>query len=1532
MRNINCIIKDLLSTNTVFQSDWVQLSESQQKEITDDIQVHYQQYASEAKETVPLGYEEVIGKSLVILPKTILALSKYKIENLQSQLCHLFFHAYKVAKPQEVDELFEIITKSNISTVNLNKILFDCDRYLSESFPLIQDLIRNLRILEKVEQTCDGQKIDLIYDHLRNHLYSFEPMKKIFDDEPKLYWRLQKYNFLPLFGTEYSNPDHLMKLFDLCEAISPADVSTNMNAILNSLEMNPTRASQLINLFSWAHDRIIEKNTDEMRKKMSTFADQLLALLWDNPKLADLIFILPSEKYDKLVSFLEGRSFEVKANFELLSISDFNSFFNEKKTDDSEKKSDIDQKKSQETYFKFVEKMIETNESVKEPFHFWLNTILKLHGLISLDKTSSLDLKEKLEKLPSAYLGVIKKMFDLSQKNPRFLEPFLSFAIAFPFSETLSLCLDILTKYTFSDLDVLMSSFNELVAENPNWLTKLISNLLSAPELLKLKDIDRPLFELLLSQPENLRNDILVKLIEDKNTRDALTILFQLEEKHGVCLTSIFLNSGGSFSQLKDPLFKIICENKLFATQLSQALSSELHNLHSFQEKPLILLNDLLVKNPSIVFELFEITLNSNNALKTFLQIASRTEHFFEEEKQYQNDIQQLFHLLKQFHRSFKATHKESIARILWLIENEQYKLALRLIKIQNQENLTSLLHPLLELVTSYYIQEIEQILERLDKNPDDAFIRKLLSISPEKYAPLISHCLKLDQIKDKEWYDFVLTASLETFTKDGFFEGVLAQLEGDKTLATAKLEELKQFEKPKSVTAFLEAKETESVDYKELVTSILSFCQDEDIIAIGTEELSPQQRLKISLGIASVLISDQGKLNTNLIEHIKKSGLYVALNKSSPFFIKHLDYIFSVLKAHPEFGEILDKLHLPEQDSISDQIIRNMQRMRVRGSTDELSHDKGIAVNQAKAVSIATLLCPVRQDSVGSCFATSVVIQAYSSPDGLLQLLEDYVSLLSQNQVRRFNAAEPERTKCYPMLFDFEEFAKKFRGENLLSRAYEFTLATMSVDNDKYSLKVKTATKLQQIFESQLREYFSRSSIKESEELIEGLIKLTVDSLKQAFDESCLFTYNGHVQHRFVDYQGAWLLFDKESRKPLNNDKELQLQFYLKMFKKAKTMIMKSSEENSKVWDEIFDKILPDLVHSPDFNMKLQNESGFGSLNRGLGRLNPVKYDSLNKVTAYAEYRGGDLAPVLANYHGRPPVTEKINYDTNPLKLLESIATRLDSKQETSEFLSIQSNTHAFNLDVQYIKLIREKGADAIIKELQEKTEQLAQTKMTESLANYIINAYTSIQKFPNQESSALHKKLLLKNLSFYETLDDLCQEIVRLDREMMGESRDCVGRVLDWIIRLHPDLGPKSPHIYQFADTNWEGASRMGLSCYLTDRSIHYVFTSAKGEIQPLHWAPPNICHWNVVRHGNGKGQLHMKMFQSKRSHEEILSVPPGIQSERTKESVEKTSSPTTASIAVPSMVKEKGGLGVFRVPKSPIPDRQPVQALVL
>ncbi len=182
---------------------------------------------------------------------------------------------------------------------------------------------------------------------------------------------------------------------------------------------------------------------------------------------------------------------------------------------------------------------------------------------------------------------------------------------------------------------------------------------------------------------------------------------------------------------------------------------------------------------------------------------------------------------------------------------------------------------------------------------------------------------------------------------------------------------------------------------------------------------------------LAEILLSPSGCLNTVMLDpiiDIITNNIDIEKTIKETIILK-----LHALQNHVEFSDRLAMNPVPKDNTRQATLIRAMLQ---KEPTEALTS------REINSAILSALVWPLRQHStIGSCFATSIVIQQGSHAEGMKQILEDLLSLVGNGCLTRAVQIPQKGTLDTPLVIpNIEEFCQKFQNDNLLARAHEFT------------------------------------------------------------------------------------------------------------------------------------------------------------------------------------------------------------------------------------------------------------------------------------------------------------------------------------------------------------------------------------------------------------------------------------------------------------------------------------------------------------
>jgi hypothetical protein len=185
---------------------------------------------------------------------------------------------------------------------------------------------------------------------------------------------------------------------------------------------------------------------------------------------------------------------------------------------------------------------------------------------------------------------------------------------------------------------------------------------------------------------------------------------------------------------------------------------------------------------------------------------------------------------------------------------------------------------------------------------------------------------------------------------------------------------------------------------------------------------------------LSFALISPSGNISPLLAKELLKNETFqMALIKEPLETQSQIGKVLRSFESDPDFGVRLSSATVPAPRSAMDVFVRQELQAAPRGKLNK---------THAGSLIVGGMCVPTRQGEIGSCFATSLVIQQEKTHEGRRQILEDHLSLVNTEAIYREGIVEGRRDP-YPGCFNIRSSPKLGTGHGL-NRVREFTLASM--------------------------------------------------------------------------------------------------------------------------------------------------------------------------------------------------------------------------------------------------------------------------------------------------------------------------------------------------------------------------------------------------------------------------------------------------------------------------------------------------------
>lgn len=604
-----------------------------------------------------------------------------------------------------------------------------------------------------------------------------------------------------------------------------------------------------------------------------------------------------------------------------------------------------------------------------------------------------------------------------------------------------------------------------------------------------------------------------------------------------------------------------------------------------------------------------------------------------------------------------------------------------------------------------------------------------------------------------------------------------------------------------------------------------------------------------VANSIAKAVVTPSGGINTHLIPYIIKQ-LETLMNKSSTphYHREHLLFVLKQLQQEHYFGDRLEKLGLPPKNSSQHRLLVSLC-------------GANYTVQDVRAATLGALLTPLRQGAVGSCFGTAIAIQMSSSPDGLKQSFEDFLSIITHGSLTRKNPST-NISVSYPMIYDSERFKALFPYDNHLMRVREFTISSMGGESWKAARKgaERGGLLMQRVnpaFLNRLGKF--KGSLSPLERDAWNKLEAKIPSIDKLFSDTLLSNmacrYLGFVKRAGTNEAGGWAIVDTRTEEPLIASRANLENLFLFCLQEVKKQIPQVLDSNEKrLIEKLFDEQLPHDIRSDQFLIDI--------LGIAMGQI-PTFFGfdrSEIRNNALTITGGGDERYVLQTYHKGVVASRNILPEhAHPLQRLSQYINRMSPKErdEASSnphlLVPMFAPGHTMNLKIgTIVSYFTKSTPEAMVADISQKNAALMAIPLEGSLQDNIIEA------FYKQCDEALLRSLkapLEKAIKARppKTVKDLCRQILRAS--ILISSTDdkakqkAVARLKSAISGIDV-LKAKIPPLIDVIDTNWERTQGMSFSFDFDGAFRDPVFTTYLNGIEasPTFEYPVNT--WEIYR----------------------------------------------------------------------------------
>lgn len=552
----------------------------------------------------------------------------------------------------------------------------------------------------------------------------------------------------------------------------------------------------------------------------------------------------------------------------------------------------------------------------------------------------------------------------------------------------------------------------------------------------------------------------------------------------------------------------------------------------------------------------------------------------------------------------------------------------------------------------------------------------------------------------------------------------------------------------------------------------------------------------------ASAIMSAYGEINPIHVDALTGLDSFKELMAQfDPEQVAQIHRVLDACKANADFTMRLRQAKIPPPGSPMHAVIVKSLSLP-RGAKLTRSH-----INE---VMISGLMTPTRQAGIGSCFATSYVMQQEKSVEGMRQILEDYVQLLNTQKLVR---VEGVRVADYTANID-PSFMDKFKGEHYLNRVREFTMASMGVVQemgliDTFKGYYKVGGSLNSILKLRLHD------VPDSQAILELCTRAAGEWA--AANVKIEYAPMGAIPGK-PDSLGAWILTNNE-REPIRNREQ-----YLGLHESCLQYVA--------------DKIKEAF---PDISEAIQR-AVFGHGGAAELEYNATLSEESESGYPWISSLGGNQPLVAHHYEGGRPIYSKHEFVSNAADALEKCAASFFEGSEHLQELVRESPdmlmplafaNHALSLDPKQISQMSQAERSRWMENNKRLHQNLMQTRMSDADKSAIIGQLaTTVQgsrstQFLNKDLPALRKAETVG--AFWKNLEAAALRD--------GCALDDVGALEAVVLNrlfANPALWSKFGNTLVLMDNNYYGAPKWGVGVGLGPSALAFHRLNAGGEFR--------------------------------------------------------------------------------------------------
>lgn len=621
--------------------------------------------------------------------------------------------------------------------------------------------------------------------------------------------------------------------------------------------------------------------------------------------------------------------------------------------------------------------------------------------------------------------------------------------------------------------------------------------------------------------------------------------------------------------------------------------------------------------------------------------------------------------------------------------------------------------------------------------------------------------------------------------------------------------------------------------------------------------ETRERKELKLSMIIADLIISPSGCLNATIVDTIAALPILKLTAKNS----LNSEYLLNALKIIAENADVDERLRsiIPTRD-------RNPQYtllVKMFGKPIIKSRDRRVAV-------LSACLWPPRLGNTGQNFMVGPLIQLASSPDGFLQLLEYFISLLQNGHIDLRNHKEANIKKessedeDYISRLEYDRYSMTVvdndsinnKDDHPLYRALVDTLTEAACDK-KENLKTKALESLKSLLLNEIianppYAKFDRiggisAHYKNGRERLgysERDLKATSHAAGHwALYSAIIFLFETKV--RMIHRDRSWLLIDSDTGNPIYI-KEHFLQFYNGVLDQIKKPLLEGVSRNqhresreflTQHFTEYFEGRLKTFFQSREFQEDMLCENTADNVN-GLLLVNPLKYYHLNQSTINRSPNGGDPQYLLSSIHGCAMRVMPNLHTRNPAEIYERYFYSLTDRElrianKNPKYLRVVSKySDAFNFIVRSASDMLEKETpEDNFKVQQEQYAKVRQVKLTPEMANSIYKDFVASNKNEVQPFFTRPDAMISRGT----TVGELCDYLNSSFRRIRGQGYywGFFDDVIENALRKIPGIKEMMPPVVEAYTTLFPNVMTMGYGRRILNSNVRRIFLNTDNQM---------------------------------------------------------------------------------------------------